>query len=249
MAGIFTVNRTPAVRAVLVAIAAATAAFLLACTLAPGQALANREIGAPTLPDGSTMTVADDITRIHVNKLDAGTHEYVKGAKMQILVEETGEVVDEWTTDGTTHMLEKALDVNVRYVLREVEAPEGYSKVGDTVFIVNEMEGTGITIVSKDEETELSEYYKVTLYDRHDDVEVEVVKTEDRQQPDKVVHVPSDEPTPEKTTTTKKPAKSNGPATGDTLQPIIIGLVVVGVVALAIIVFALARMRRNKRDS
>ena len=99
--------------------------FALAICLAfPMVAFAadNVQLDAPT-------TVSDDITRLHVNKLDADTHEYLAGATMAIVNEKTGEVVDSWVTGKSTHENEKGLDVGVTYVLREIEAPEGYGKV------------------------------------------------------------------------------------------------------------------------
>ena len=147
------------------------ATALLACILCVPQAFAKQTI---EMPDG--WGVSDDITRIHVTKVDAGTHEALKGAKMVIIERDTGAVVDEWTTDGTTHETEKLLDVNKEYILRELEAPEGYEKAQDTIFEVNEIEGTGITI--KDpvpSSTELAESYKVTIYDQH----VTIVKEEE----------------------------------------------------------------------
>ena len=154
------------------AICMALAAALLACVLCAPQAFAKQTV---EMPDG--WGVSDDITRIHVTKVDAGTHEALKGAKMAIIDRETGEVIDEWTTDGTTHETEKLLDVNRDYILRELEAPEGYDKVQDTIFKVNEMEGTGITIIDPvPSSTELSEMYKVTIYDQH----VDIVKEETR---------------------------------------------------------------------
>ena len=154
------------------AICMALAAALLACVLCAPQALAKQTVD---MPEG--WGVSDDITRIHVTKVDAGTHEALKGAKMAIIDRETGEVIDEWTTDGTTHETEKLLDVNRDYILRELEAPEGYDKVQDTIFKVNEIEGTGITIKNPvPSTTELSESYKVTIYDQH----VDIVKEETR---------------------------------------------------------------------
>ena len=150
----------------------ALAAALLACLLCAPQALAKQTVEMP-----GDWGVSDDITRIHVTKVDAGTHEALKGAKMAIIERDTGVIVDEWTTDGTTHETEKLLDVNKEYILREIEAPEGYEKVQDTIFKVNEMEGTGITIIDPvPSSTELSEMYKVTLYDQH----VSIVKEETR---------------------------------------------------------------------
>ena len=151
-------------RAAAAAAAAACAALLALSAFVP-SAFANREISAPTLPDGSTMTVSDDVTRIQVDKLDERTHEAVKGARMQILARGTGEVVDEWTTDGTTHVLEKGLDVDVVYILREVEAPAGYGRIDDVEFFANEVEGTGITLLDERDDVSLSDAYRVALYE------------------------------------------------------------------------------------
>ncbi len=114
------------------------------------------------------LGVSDDITRLHVNKLDERTHEAVSGARMQIIVRDTGEVVDEWVTDGTTHKFEKGLDVNVVYVLREVEAPAGYQAIADVEFYANETEGTGLTLLSNSGSVELTDAYKLALYEPHD---------------------------------------------------------------------------------
>jgi len=151
-------------------------ALALSCVAFALPAYANIQLDAPT-------TVSDDITRVHVNKLDADTHEYVSGAQMAIINEETGEVVDEWVTGQGTHMNEKGLDVDVVYILREVGAPEGYDAVEDVRFVVNETEGTGITILSQGNDSELVESYKVNLYDKPHDSENVVTVTETRATP------------------------------------------------------------------
>lgn len=131
-------------------------------------AYANTTLAAPT-------TVSDDITRVHVAKLDADTHEYVSGATMAIIDKETGEVVDSWVTeDGVVHEYEKGvLVVEHPYILREISAPEGYSTVDDVEFIINEDEGRGLTIVSgtagQYEQTTLD---RITLYDKAGETEV-----------------------------------------------------------------------------
>ena len=148
------------------------AVALLACVLYVPQAFARQTIEMP-----GDWGVSDDITRIHVTKVDAGTHEALKGAKMAIIERDTGVIVDEWTTDGTTHETEKLLDVNKEYILREIEAPEGYEKVQDTIFKVNEMEGAGVTIIDPvPSSTALSEMYKVTIYDQKLGIVKEVVE-------------------------------------------------------------------------
>ena len=203
----------PVARIGIVCMLIATA--FLACVLCAPQALAKQTVD---MPDG--WGVSDDITRIHVSKVDAGTHEALKGAKMAIIDRETGEVVDEWTTDGTTHETEKLLDVNREYILREVEAPEGYDKVEDTIFKVNEMEGTGISILSKDETTELSDSYKVTLYDQHFDFQDSKTKT----------------------VTQTRSSASQAPRTGDE-TPLLPLSMLAGAAILGIVVLLLAKRR------
>ena len=205
------------VRRTLVGAALLAAALLAAVAVCVPQALANKEISAPTLPDGSTMTVSDDITRIHVDKIDERTHDAVKGARMQILVRDTGEVVDEWVTDGTTHEFEKGLDVNVVYVLREVEAPEGYEKIADVEFFANEMEGTGITLLTEREDVVLTDAYKVALYEPHEAAVAVTERTEYRR---------------------------GLVATGDVLP--VAALAACACAALAVVVFAAVRRKRSR---
>ena len=204
----------------------ATALVLAAILALTGPSTAHaRELTTPTLPDGTTMTVSDDVTRIHVDKLDSRTHEFVVGARMQILVKETGEVVDEWTTNGTTHAFEKGLDVNVPYILREVEAPDGYAKIDDVEFFANEMEGTGITLVgASSDQADLFDGFRVALYEPHDEIVKEVVEERET----------------EKTIITT----SSTPATGDNLiVPLVAGLAVVAACAAACAVVALRRKK------
>ena len=146
-------------------------AFVAAGAL-PHAAYANTEVT-------SDIGVSDDITRIHVNKLDADTHEYVEGAAMMIIEKDTGLVVDEWESGKGAHECEKKLDVKKVYILREVSAPNGYTVVEDTEFMANEMEGTGITLLSGGD-AELTESYKVNLYDKATDTENVVTVTQTR---------------------------------------------------------------------
>lgn len=187
------------------------AAALLACMLCVPQAFAKQTV---EMPDG--WSVSDDITRIHVNKLDTGTHEPVKGAKMAIIERATGKIIDEWMTDGTTHETNKTLDVNKEYILREVAAPEGYEKAKDTIFKINEIEGTGVTIIDPvPSSTELTDSYKVTIYDQH----VTIVK--------------------EKTETKKR---TTSPKTGDE-TPLVPVSVLAGVALVGIVVLQFAKKR------
>ena len=101
------------------AAAVLVAAMALACALVlPAYA---KVLDAPT-------TVADDITRLQVNKLDADTHEPVVGATM-VIVDENGNTVAEWVSDGSGFSIEKGLDVDVVYTLKELDPPDGYSAI------------------------------------------------------------------------------------------------------------------------
>ena len=132
---------------------------------------------------GKTITVSDEATRVQVNKLDADTHEFVQGATMVIIEEATGEVVDQWVTGTSAHEAKKRLDVGVVYILREVSAPNGYDKVQDVRFEVNETEGEGITVLSKGDDAELTESYKFALYDKRTSGERVVTATDKKPAP------------------------------------------------------------------
>ena len=88
-------------------------------------------------PDGNVTEVKmyDDTTKVEINKLTE-EKKPLSGAVMQI-VNKTGEVIDEWTTDGTAHVLTAKLTAGVTYTLHEVSAPAGYVVSPDQQFTVN----------------------------------------------------------------------------------------------------------------
>lgn len=207
-------------------VAALVVALMLACAFAmPAHA---KVLEAPT-------TVADDITRLHVNKLDADTHEPVIGATM-VIVDEDGNTVAEWVSDGSTFKIEKGLDVDVVYTLKELNAPEGYSAISPISFTVDPIEGNGIIINSGDESqfdlrmefSSLAEGVQnmLNLYDEPDDIYVEKVVTETR-------------PAPE------SPSKTVAPKTGDEAPITLVAiLVVAGVLAIAVLQIPKRRMTK-----
>ena len=151
--------------------AALVAVLLIACAaFAPRAYAENVQLDAP-------VQLSDDITKVEVSKLDADTHDYVVGATMEIVNERTGEVVDSWVTTDMTHQNLKGLEVEEVYILREIEAPEGYDKVEDVRFKVNATEGTGITVLDIGDDAELVESYKLALYDARTPAEEEVLST------------------------------------------------------------------------
>ena len=84
--------------------------------------------------DGA-VGVQDEVTKLYVNKLDTNTREPVTGAVLQIIEKDTGIVVYQWTSGETTQGMERVLNVDTTYILREVTAPDGYDKAEDTEFI------------------------------------------------------------------------------------------------------------------
>ena len=88
-------------------------------------------------PEGNVTEVKmyDDTTKVEINKLTE-EKKPLSGAVMQI-VNKTGEVIDEWTTDGKAHVLTAKLTAGVTYTLHEVSAPAGYVVSPDQQFTVN----------------------------------------------------------------------------------------------------------------
>ena len=131
--------------ALVAAFVAATAAFMLCATVALGETVLDYDANRTENP------IADNITRLNVNKLEKGARDYVKGAHMCIIEKETGRVVTEWVTDGSVHEIARntgdksSLDIDKVYILRELEAPEGYAKAADTEFVLHSNENFNTT--------------------------------------------------------------------------------------------------------
>lgn len=109
---------------------AATAALAMSL-LAPALALADTELTY----EPQANPVADNATRLLVNKLDKDTHEYVRGATLEI-IDPAGEVVERWESTGEAHAIEGRLSVNVEYVLHEAAAPDNYTVAEDVTFVL-----------------------------------------------------------------------------------------------------------------
>ena len=94
-----------------------------------------------------TVTMVDEKTRVTIRKVDSADNaKQLSGAKMQVL-DSKGSVVDEWTTNGSEHVIEGVLAVGTSYTLHEKEAPNGYQTASDISFTVDK---TAKTIVMKD---------------------------------------------------------------------------------------------------
>ena len=80
-----------------------------------------------------------------INKIDITTEEEVVGAVLQML-DKSGNVMDEWTSDGSNHEVD-GMHVGESYTLRETTAPSAYYTITkDVVFTVDE--AGNVTIVS-----------------------------------------------------------------------------------------------------
>lgn len=147
--------------------AIASAIVVAIALVVAAVALPARSLAATVLDYDNKNTsnpVADNITRLNVNKLEKGSRDHVKGAHMVIIEKETGKVVAEWTTDGSVHEVARntadprhgALNVDTVYILRELEAPEGYAKAADTEFVIHSdnFNTTGEIIKGDDAESE-----------------------------------------------------------------------------------------------
>ena len=101
------------------------------------------------------VTMKDEITQIEISKKDVTTSEELEGAKLQV-IDENGEVVDTWTTNGSYHRLTK-LVVGKIYTLSELSAPKGYATADDIEFTVKDTAKVQtFTMVDKKTNVEIS---------------------------------------------------------------------------------------------
>ncbi len=82
-----------------------------------------------------SVTMKDDITRIELYKVDE-QGKNLPGAKLQ-LKDSDGNIIDEWVSTDKPHLVEKLI-VGEKYVLSEIEVPEGYHKAKDIEFVVSD---------------------------------------------------------------------------------------------------------------
>lgn len=92
--------------------------------------------GSVTDLDGNpiTLQMVDHATQVEISKYN-DSEEHLSGAKMQIL-DSNKNVVEEWITDGTTHVITGKLVYGKTYTLHEAAAPTGYYTAEDMEFTV-----------------------------------------------------------------------------------------------------------------
>lgn len=91
----------------------------------------------------STQEVSFDFTfenrptQIKISKQDITTGDELPGAKLQ-LRDENGDIVDQWTSGKTPHMIRGLLEAGKVYTLREESAPKGYAIAEEIHFRVQD---------------------------------------------------------------------------------------------------------------
>ena len=99
-----------------------------------GYILSDKQYPVTINEDGDTVeiTAENKAITVEISKQDIYGEE-LAGAEMQ-LVDENGEVIDEWVSDGTNHVVTE-LPVG-KYTLKETAAPDGYVIATDISFEV-----------------------------------------------------------------------------------------------------------------
>ena len=102
--------------------------------------------------DGNPLIVmVDDTTKVKISKRDITTDKELPGATLQI-IDEDGNVVEEWVSTDEAHFIEGKLIAGKEYTLRETIAPDGYEIANEISFTVNE-DGSVTEVVMYDEHT------------------------------------------------------------------------------------------------
>lgn len=108
---------------------------------APSGYLAAEDIAFTVGNDGtittdgpvSQVTMVDEKSGVTAKIQKTDGKDALSGAVLQLL-DDTGSVVDEWTTDGTGHAVN--LSAGKTYILHEKEAPKGYDYAEDIAIVV-----------------------------------------------------------------------------------------------------------------
>ncbi len=100
-----------------------------------GYILSDESYPVTVSEDGNVVeiTAVNKPITVEISKRDVYGNE-LKGAKMQIIDSE-GNIVDEWTSDGTDHIVTKIPVGN--YTLKEIAAPDGYVIATDIKFSID----------------------------------------------------------------------------------------------------------------
>ncbi len=196
--------------------------------------LTNREIA-------EAPGVSDEVTKLYVSKLDATNHEFVSGAKLQIIEKATGKVVEEWTTGESVQSFERKLNVETAYILHEVSAPDGYELAEDTEFVIDQY---GILSITSGDDAEKTSDTSLSLYDKKLGVTETTVKKTEKHNTKYVDKQETSTTTSEKAAAeTTATSKSNTVKTGDTAKVALFAISAIVAAAVAVVII------RKRKDS
>ena len=96
-------------------------------------------------------TIENKLTEIYFSKQDLNGTE-LKGGEYSVIDAENGEIIDQWTSDGRTHLI-KGLVMGQDYIYREDLTPLGYTYAKDVKFTMSDNKQT---IVMKDTQVDVN---------------------------------------------------------------------------------------------
>ena len=222
-------------------------AAVLACALLPQVARADEK---KVLLDYRPQehAVADRTVHFNVNKLDRDTREFVVGAHLQILDKESGAVVADWISDGSTQQTARELDIDHPYVLHEVSAPDGYALADDVEFVLRsvkfETKGevvSGATTADGQLNAEFAsisgseenQAFQISLFDQRVSGEQTVYKNRENPSPT----------TPDEKSGTRAAGRLSQTSDPTNYTPAII----IAIIGVVVVIAAIVIRRRNKR--
>lgn len=103
-------------------------------------------------PHTAIVRYTTEPVKVRISKVDITTGEELEGSQLSIKEKETGEIIEQWVSDGTVHEIDgDKFEDGMEYILHEEVAPEGYELAQDITFIYRENHMD--TIVMNDELT------------------------------------------------------------------------------------------------
>ena len=115
-----------------------------------GSAIVENVDATATTEEGHPLIVmVDDTTKVEISKRDITNDNELAGATLKI-IDENGEVIEEWVSTNEPHIIEAKLTAGKTYTLKETIAPDGYIIANSIDFTVN-ADGTVTPVVMYDE--------------------------------------------------------------------------------------------------
>ena len=129
--------------------------YTLRETAAPDGYVITNDIEFTVNADGSVTEVVmtDDTTKVRISKQAITGGDELSGAKLQVIGTD-GEIIEEWISGETPHLIEGRLTAGKSYTLRETASPDGYVIANEIEFTVND-DGSVTEVVMKDDTTKV----------------------------------------------------------------------------------------------